>query len=303
MRRRALIGSVVLGVALAAASSVGARGGAAPAAKGWTIRALPALGGSISRAFAINERGQAAGGATVAGGATHAVLWSASGKATDLRTLGGTSSSADDVNNKGQVAGSSATTAGPTHAFLWSAGRSRDLGTLGGTSSFGHAVNDAGLVAGFSQTANASGHGFSWTAKGGLRDLGTLGGSLSFALAINSFGTIVGASDLPDSTRSAPVAWRSASPSSLGLPSAFDYGFAYGVSFTGQAAGSLETNAGADAFLWPGGTLEDIGRLGDFRYTRGLGINSASEVVGVAFESLGGATRAFIWRGGTMSDL
>jgi probable HAF family extracellular repeat protein len=275
------------------------------AAASWTIRELVPVGGVASRALALNERGQVAGSSSTAAGPTHAVLWGLDGRPVDLGTLGGTTSGAEDVNNAGQVAGTSTTTAGPNHAFLWTAAaRLRDVGTLGGANSYGHAVNDAGTVAGYSELASGSGgHAFSWTAKGGRRDLGTLGGSLSFGNAINAFGTIVGASDLPESTRLAPAAWRSRKPASLGLPAAFDYGFAYGVSFTGQATGSLETSMGADAFLFAGGRLADIGRLGDFRYTKGLAVNTGSEVVGIAFQSPGGLTRAFVWRGGTASDL
>jgi hypothetical protein len=135
-----------------------------------------------------------------------------------------------------------------------------------------------------------------------MRSLGTLGG-LSFALAINAFGTIVGSSAPSGSSRSDPVVWRGAGPLSLGLPSTFDYGFAYGVSFLGNATGSLETDSGADAFFWHAGVLDDLGRLGGFAFTNGLAINSANEVVGVAFQTRGGAARAMLWRAGAMSDL
>jgi probable HAF family extracellular repeat protein len=297
---------VLLLAAAAAALAVptGSEGSAdRRAATGWTIRALPTLGGLSSRAFAISDRGQVAGDSTTGAGPTHATVWSAAGRASDLGTLGGGSSGAEDVNNAGKVVGTSVTRAGPSHGFLWSGGNLRDLGTLGGATSLAHSINDAGTVVGFSQIAGGSGHGFSWTAKGGLRDLGTLGGRLSLALAINTFGTVAGASDLSQSMRTAPALWRSGRPVSLGLPDQYDYGFAYGLSFAGQATGSLETTGGADAFLWSGGRLTDLGRLGDFAYTKGLAVNSAAEVVGIAFENLGGVPRAFIWRDGTASDL
>jgi probable HAF family extracellular repeat protein len=289
-------------IAVACTFAVGAAAPCADAAAGWTIRALPAVGGSVSRAFAVNERGQAAGSAETSTGATHAVRWSVAGKATDLRTLGGSRSSADDVNDLGRVTGTAATAAGVTHAFLYSEGRMRNLGTLGGLNSYGHAINDAGVVAGFSEGAGGTGRAFSWTSARGMRDLGGPVG-LSFALAINAFGTIVGSTAGPAPGGSEPVAWRGAAPFPLGLPSPFTYGFAYGVSFTGVAAGSLETDSGADGFVWRNGRIVDIGRLGDFPFTRALGVNSAGEVAGVAFQSLGGATRAVLWRAGTAADL
>ena len=304
MRVGAVTISLLAGLVLAGLLPPGSRGvPRRAAAAAWTIEELPPVGGLESRAFALNERGQVVGSSTTASGPTHAALWGLNARPADLGTLGGGTSAAEDVNNAGAVAGTSAISSGASHAFLWSAGKLRDVGTLGGATSLGHSVSDAGTLAGVSQTAVGALHGFSWTAKGGRHDLGTLGGSTSLAIAINTFGTIVGASELPQSTRTAPVAWRSGKPASLGLPAAFDYGFAYGISFAGQATGWLETALGADAFLWAGGRLIDIGRLGDFRFTKGLAINSASEVVGVAFQNPGGVPRAFVWRGGTASDL
>lgn len=50
---------------------------------------LGTLGGALSEAHAINQRGDAVGCAETPGGAQHAVLWR-NGALLDLGTLGGT---------------------------------------------------------------------------------------------------------------------------------------------------------------------------------------------------------------------
>jgi hypothetical protein len=135
-----------------------------------------------------------------------------------------------------------------------------------------------------------------------MRQLGGPAG-LSFALAINAFGTIAGSTPVPSTGGSDPAIWRGAAPLPLGLPSPFVYGFVYGLSFTGIATGSLETDTSAEGFVWQGGSLESIGRLGDYTFTRALSVDSAGEIVGAAFEAQGGSTRAVLWRAGTTSDL
>lgn len=66
---------------------------------------LGTLGGTWSRAFAINERGQVFGGSMAADGEYHAFLWT-SGHMVDLGVFGRQPADPDDaLNNEGQVAG------------------------------------------------------------------------------------------------------------------------------------------------------------------------------------------------------
>ena len=67
---------------------------------------LGTLGGSSSRAYAINEAGQVVGWADLAGSDKHAFLWE-DGEMIDLGTLGGSNSNAYAINNAGQIVGSS----------------------------------------------------------------------------------------------------------------------------------------------------------------------------------------------------
>lgn len=81
---------------------------------------LGTLGGPVSRACAINDRGQIAGWSqTIVAGQTrtHAFLYSG-GRMIDLGTLGGSASNAYGLNNGGQVVGWSYNATAFDHAFL-----------------------------------------------------------------------------------------------------------------------------------------------------------------------------------------
>ena len=99
---------------------------------GYTLIDLGTLGGSSSRATAINDKGQVIGESATAGDlATHAFLYS-NGIMNDLGTLGGTYSRATAINKKGQVVGASDTAENMVrqHPFLYSDGTMTDLTQL-----------------------------------------------------------------------------------------------------------------------------------------------------------------------------
>lgn len=163
----------------------------------WTkpkhLKDLGTLGGTNSRAEAVNDFGQAVGGSGSPDG-DHAFLWTESEGMKDLGTLGGGASQAFGINVFGRVVGSSSTTDQETHAFLWSKRKGmQDLETLGGELSVAFGVNDQGQVVGESVTADDAIHAFLWSQKEDMQDLGALGsGDLSFASGINDFGQVVG---------------------------------------------------------------------------------------------------------------
>jgi probable HAF family extracellular repeat protein len=97
----------------------------ARAATAFVIEDLGTLGGTMSRALAVNASGQVVGASTTVDGDTHAFSWTRAGGMVDLGTLGGTMSRALAVNASGQVVGTSTTADGATHAVLWSS-RSTD---------------------------------------------------------------------------------------------------------------------------------------------------------------------------------
>ena len=126
---------------------------------------VPTLGGTYSRAYAINDAGAAAGDATTTGDSrTRAIVYQ-NGQITDLGTLGGINSTAYDINQAGYATGR-AQIAGSTdsHAFLFDPNaapgkRMIDLGVLpgAGRQSYGEAINNLNQVVGGSEV-NAETH-------------------------------------------------------------------------------------------------------------------------------------------------
>jgi probable HAF family extracellular repeat protein len=155
---------------------------------------LGTLGGTNSRAFAINERVDITGTAQTTNGMFHAFLWR-QGKLEDLGTLGGRNSYGHAINSAFDIAGVAETAQQLRHAFLHTGGKMRDLGTLGGVLSQANGLNEAGDVVGFAQNAAGQSRAFLYT-KGKMSDLGTLGGPGSFANAVNNRQHVVGAAQL-----------------------------------------------------------------------------------------------------------
>jgi probable HAF family extracellular repeat protein len=111
------------------------------------------LGGRLSAARAINNRGQVAGIAQTrqGGGHWHVFLWQ-NGKIRDLGTLGGElTSDPTAINERGQIIGQRGATDNE-HAFVWQDGKVTDLGTLRrhDRSSEARAINDQGQIVGIS---------------------------------------------------------------------------------------------------------------------------------------------------------
>jgi len=154
---------------------------------------LPSLGGNLTVATALNDRGQVVGYSEAADGACHLFLWDREG---GIRDLGPAIRTLFYINDAGQIAGTTRDRNGNELAFIWDrACGVRMLGTLGGAESVVRGLNNRGQAVGWSRTAAGLKHAFVWGETTGMRDLGTPEGDGGEARAINDNGQIVGVSD------------------------------------------------------------------------------------------------------------
>lgn len=131
---------------------------------------LGSLGGSLNtQGLGINNRGQVAGYADLAGDTTyHAFLWQNRTGMIDLGTLpGDVASGADGLNSEGQVVGGSWDALGNGRAFIWQDGVMTDLNTLIPPNSPLYlleaqgSINDSGQIAGYAlQVSTGEVHAF-----------------------------------------------------------------------------------------------------------------------------------------------
>ena len=111
---------------------------------------LGTLGGSCSFAYALNNYGQVAGQATLAGDQEdHPFIWE-QGKMKDLGALGGTYGFASWLNDSGEAVGGASNEGDQALlAFQWKNGAMTNLGTLTGNAcSLSDAINSSGQVVG-----------------------------------------------------------------------------------------------------------------------------------------------------------
>jgi probable HAF family extracellular repeat protein len=215
---------------------------------------LGTLGGSLSSALAINERGQIVGasdtGATIPPGQPQlrAFLWER-GTMQELGTLvvDGHWSVGAGINARGQVVGwDDSPTFGPVQ-LGWILDHGTKTRLLDVAETQPAAINDRGQVVGSAGPATA-GRAFLWD-DGVVTDLGTLGGPTSRANAINDRGLVVGASDdFTGVTRA--FFWEDGTMTALGtLGGAFSSADA--VNAGGTIAGVSATAGGAPrAVIW-----------------------------------------------------
>jgi len=120
---------------------------------------LGTLGGNVSSANAINDRGEIVGESETATGELHAFLWQRRSM-TDLG-IAGEISSAHGINNRGEIVGATFAKDVRGGAVLWQNGQRQPLGDLGpsGSGSTAMAINNRGEIAGVSSGFAANGGG------------------------------------------------------------------------------------------------------------------------------------------------
>lgn len=237
---------------------------------------------------------------------------------TDIGTLpNGSSSFANDVNNLRQVTGNAGTSGSSNlHAYLWTNGTKTDLGILTAVNfSRGYAINDSGVVVG--ESDNNTSNAFIYQ-NGTMSGLTSLQGGNFFGVAhdINNAGVIVGisrANTAAGGTASRATKWVNGVPQDLGSIDGLDNttARAWAVNNAGTAVG-LSRNTVANtsqATLWSGGTIQNLGSLGDnLQFSQAYGINDNGLIVGASYtgQTTGSGTpitHAVIWQGGTITDL
>ena len=159
----------------------------------YRVTILPSVGGEITVASAINDRGQVAGWSQTSDGERRLFLWD---RATGIQDFGPVCEGRVDINNEGWIAGTMLDANGDKQAFIRDPNGHRTmLGTLGGRKSSARNLNDNNQVVGSSETASGVSHAFIWDRAGGMVDLGTLGGATSWAKTINNAGLVFGYAD------------------------------------------------------------------------------------------------------------
>jgi len=250
---------------------------------------LGTLGGTYSRAEAINNSSTIVGVSTTASDNLHAAMWvkvDGTWQIFELGTLeGGTTSGAAAISDDGTVVGSGDTPAG-FHGFLWRNGVMTDIGP---TVSQAHGVNDLGQVVGVGDPA--SNHAVLWSETDGLTDLMVTGE----ARDINGSGEVTGYTLSPSSPNPSAFLWTpQKGRRALGTLGGSE-SYAHAINRTGVIVGQSRNAAEqVHAFAWSKGKMLDLGVLPGYAISAAVAINDANKAVGISVTEFG-EPRATVW--------
>jgi probable HAF family extracellular repeat protein len=261
----------------------------------YSIIDLGTLGGSESRAWAINNNGQVVGDAQTGSGQFRAFQFTDintnqqldPGEMQDLGIVGNVSESRGrDINNNGQVVGFLTTSTGSTRAFLWNS--TSGMQELTGSSNSALSINNNGVAVGFFKVNQFQFHISRWQNAQGLPLITPIINASSWATGINDSGQIVGYTDINGNPIHAFLYERGEMKDArdLGTLNSNSTTRAWDINNQSQVVGQ----SGSKAFFWSSnGGIKDLGSLGSGS-SQALAINNQTQVVGKSNNS------AFIWR-------
>lgn len=248
-------------------------------------------GVDFSATFALNDRGEVAGGLNTA--TALRPFRAKRGQNFQLLTLlpGDTGGLAFGINDGGEVAGYSSGKVGERAVWWDIEGNVRELKGLSGLSSRALGLNDKGDVVGVSGSGRLQ--GLLWPSKGKVIALGTLPGATgSEAASINNRGDIAGFASGIDGVRNTTraVMWSPDGESiqDIGVLAEGDISRARDINDNGEVVGTSESEHGSRAFIWTAATgMVDVNTLVSLPtiiLTDALGINKKGDIVVIGHE-------------------
>jgi probable HAF family extracellular repeat protein len=282
-------------------------------AQTYHVTDLGTVGGTNSRATAINSSGQVVGYSQNSAGQLRAFLYSG-GSIQDLGANGGVGSTASAINDSGQIVGDYTFGTGPDpvrKGFSYTSGSGmHDIGSLGGAWNEPYGLNNAGQIVGISNTGAGAFRAYVYNGST-YTNLGTLGGNWSYAIGINDSGVIVGDANTA-SEQEHGFRFSGGVMTDLGTlpPPATNGSTAYAINASGQIAGySYQTSGPGLGFIVNGTTLTPLGALSGHG-SLAHGINSAGVITGASefiasysFNLSVSGGHGFYWSSGTIRDL
>jgi len=240
------------------------------------------LGGDVTEAFDLDDRGQVAGRAAYPkseGGHSHAILWTAEG-VRDLGTLDGGGSEADIITPDGRIYGWSSRKKIHIHGVEFCDGGPQDLGVLNGAASQVAAATSGGRFVMTIQEIQGATKAYLYDGKTPL-NLGLLPGfRTAMAAAMNHSGAVTG-TDRSDSGLERGFVWQNGALKPLMPPEGFQDTFGNAINANGDVAGNASIGAARSrAVVWHGGKPVIL-ISGKGKDAEAHSINDAGDVVGM----------------------
>jgi probable HAF family extracellular repeat protein len=242
-------------------------------------------GNSVSKAYALDSAGEAAGTSSSPTAAI-AVIFSG-GKTTSISTLGSDVSVATAMNGSSQIAGYNIFYSNPNsefQAFLYSNGSMKNINSASlfpaGTAAWG--INDSGQVVGTGYLSSSNFHAFLYSG-GKMVDLGPKDAYQASAVAINNSGQVVGSYYL-NSGKAGEFLYSNGKMTTLPVPAGSSSVSAFSINGNGEIAGAIYPSSGdpAHAASFNNGVWTDLGAISGALASTAKAVNISGQVVGTA---------------------